>query len=69
MAKNTQKNALPCNRAARKEYEKRNFKRQTILFKNEELFSIEQYCLENNVPKNTFFREACMQHLENLLNK
>lgn len=56
-----EKNALPCNKKARKEYEKRNYKRQTILFKIAELEDINAYCLENNIPKNTFFRNVCME--------
>lgn len=55
-----EKNAMPCNRRARKEYEKRNYKRQTVLFKIEELEEIYSYCAKNNIPKNTFFRDACM---------
>ena len=56
-----EKNALPCNKKARKEYEKRNYKRQTILFKIAELEDINAYCSENNIPKNTFFRNVCME--------
>lgn len=55
-----EKNQMECNKKARKEYEKKNYKRQTILFKITELEDIEAYCEENNIPKNTFFREACM---------
>lgn len=58
---NREKNAMPCNKKARKEYEKRNYKRQTVLFKITELEEIDRYCMENNIPKNTFFREACME--------
>jgi len=55
-----EKNQMECNKKARKEYEKKNYKRQTVLFKITELEDIEAYCEENNIPKNTFFREACM---------
>ena len=55
-----EKNQMDCNKKARKEYEKKNYKRQTVLFKITELEDIEAYCEENNIPKNTFFREACM---------
>ena len=58
-----EKNQMECNKKARKEYEKRNYKRQTVLFKITELEDIEAYCEENNIPKNTFFREACMKHI------
>lgn len=58
-----EKNQMECNKKARKEYEKRNYKRQTILFKITELEDIEKYCKENNIPKNTFLREACMQYI------
>lgn len=58
---NREKNAMPCNKKARKEYEKRNYKRQTVLFKITELEEIDRYCTKNNIPKNTFFREACME--------
>lgn len=55
-----EKNQMECNKKARKEYEKKNYKRQTVLFKITELEDIEAYCEENNIPKNTFFRKACM---------
>ena len=55
-----EKNQLECNKRARKEYEKRNYKRQTIVFKITELEDIEAYCEKHGIPKNTFFREACM---------
>lgn len=60
MAKNTQKNQLPCNKEARRKYKERNFKYQTVCFKIEELEAINSYCMKNNIPKNTFFREACI---------
>ena len=60
MAKNTQKNRLECNKRARQRYKERNFKYQSVCFKIEELEEIEKYCMENNIPKNTFFREATM---------
>lgn len=55
-----EKNQMECNKKARKEYEKKNYKRQTVLFKITELEDIEAYCEGKNIPKNTFFREACM---------
>lgn len=61
MAKNTQKNSLPCNKEARQRYKEKNFKYQTVCFKISELEAIEAYCIENNIPKNTFFREVCME--------
>lgn len=60
MAKNTEKNRLPANVKARKEYEKRNYKRQTVLFKNAEMEEIESYCKKNETPKNTLLRKATM---------
>lgn len=60
MAKNTRKNQLECNKQARQRYKERNFKYQTVCFKIEELDAINSYCMENNIPKNTFFREATM---------
>ena len=60
MAKNTRKNQLECNKEARKRYKERNFKYQSICFKKEELEEIEKYCAEHDLPKNTFFRETCM---------
>ena len=61
MAKNTQKNQLESNKKARKKYTEKNFKYQTICFKNEEIEEINAYCKEQGIPKNTFFREACMR--------
>lgn len=61
MAKNTQKNQLESNKKARKKYTEKNFKYQTICFKNEEIEEINAYCKEQGIPKNTFFREVCMR--------
>ena len=63
MAKNTNKNALPCNKEARKRYNKANFKYQTVLFKITELEDIEEYCKNNDIPKNTLLRKAVMQFI------
>ena len=61
MAKNTTKNQMECNKKARQVYKEKNFKYQTVCFKISELEAINSYCMENNIAKNTFFREACMQ--------
>lgn len=63
MAKNTRKNQLECNKEARKRYNKENFKYQSVCFKIEELEEINAYCEKYGIPKNTFFREACMTHI------
>lgn len=63
MAKNTAKNALPCNKEARKRYTKTNFKYQSVCFKITELEAIETYCKSNGIPKNTLLREAAMQYI------
>lgn len=63
MAKNTEKNSLPVNKAARKKYDKKHFKYQTVSFKIEELEDIESYCKEHDIPKNTLIRQACMQRI------
>lgn len=60
MGKNTEKNRLEVNKAARKKYDAKHFKYQTVSFKITELEDIEKYCKENNIPKNTLIREACM---------
>lgn len=60
MAKNTQKNQSDSNKKARKKYNDKNFKYQTVCFKIEEIEEINVYCEKNGIPKNTFFREACM---------
>lgn len=60
---NREKNRLECNKRARKEYERKNYKRQTVLFKITELEDIEEYCKENNIPKNTLLRKACMAYI------
>lgn len=57
------KNSLPCNRQARKEYEKRNYKRWTVLFKIAEMEEIETHCKKYGIPKNTLFREAVMYYI------
>jgi hypothetical protein len=61
MAKNTQKNQLESNKKARKKYTEKNFKYQTVCFKNEEIEEINAYCEKYGMAKNTFFREACMR--------
>lgn len=58
-----EKNQMECNKKARKEYEKRNYKRQTVLFKITELEDIELYCKENNIAKNTLLRSAAMKYI------
>lgn len=63
MAKNTQKNQLECNKQARKRYTEKNFKYQTVCFKNEEIEAINAYCEKHGIPKNTFFREACTAYM------
>ena len=60
---NREKNQLESNKRARKEYERRNYKRQTVLFKITELEDIEEYCKENGIPKNTLIRQACIQRI------
>ena len=60
MAKNTEKNQLESNRKARKKYTEKNFKYQTVCFKIEEIEEINAYCERHGIPKNTFFRESCM---------
>lgn len=55
-----EKNQLECNKAARKRYNKSNYKYQSICFKNEELDAINAYCERNNIQKNTLLREAAM---------
>ena len=58
-----EKNRMECNKKARKRYNDKNFKYQTVCFKIEEIEEINAYCDRNNIPKNTFFREACMQYM------
>ena len=61
MAKtNKERNAMESNRKARKKYTEKNFKYQTVCFKNEEIEEINAYCEKHGIAKNTFFREACM---------
>ena len=56
-----EKNQMECNKEARKRYDKKNFKYQTVSFKVTELEEIEAYCKENNVAKNTLLRMAAME--------
>lgn len=61
MAKtNKERNAMECNKKARKRYNEKNFKYQTVCFKIEEIEEINAYCEKHGIAKNTFFREACM---------
>lgn len=63
MAKNTQKNQLESNKQARKKYNDKNFKYQTVCFKIEEIEEINKYCEENKIPKNTLLRKSAMQYI------
>lgn len=63
MAKNTKKNQAEYNKEARKRYTEKNFKYQTVCFKNEEIEAINTYCKENEIPKNTLLRKAVMQYI------
>lgn len=56
-----EKNRMECNKKARKKYTEKNFKYQTVCFKIEEIEEINAYCERHGIPKNTFFREACMK--------
>lgn len=63
MAKNTAKNQLECNKRARAEYKKKNFKYQSVCFKIEELDKINAYCKNFDIPKNTLLRKAVMEYI------
>lgn len=64
MARNLkEKNALQCNKDARKRYNDKNFKYQTVSFKISEIEEINAYCKENNIPKNTLLRKAAMEYI------
>lgn len=58
-----EKNALQCNKDARKRYNDKNFKYQTVSFKISEIEEINAYCKENNIPKNTLLRKAAMEYI------
>lgn len=58
---------MQCNREARKRYNEKNFKYQTVCFKNAELEAINTYCKENGIPKNTLFRKAIMEYIGQLI--
>lgn len=55
-----ERNQMDCNKRAREKYKKKNFKYQSVCFKIAEIDAIDAYCAENNIPKNTFFREVTM---------
>lgn len=63
MAKNTKKNQLECNKEARKKYNEKNFKYQTVCFKKEEIEDINAYCKDNGIAKNTLLRQAVMEYI------
>ena len=54
---------MECNKRARKKYTEKNFKYQTVCFKITELEEIEKYCKENDIPKNTLFRQSAMEFI------
>ena len=54
------KNQKDYNKRARKKYDSANYKHYSIKFKVSEMEEIEKYCKENNIPKNTFFRQVVM---------
>lgn len=59
----SEKNRMECNKEARKRYDKKNFKYQTVSFKIKELEEIDKYCKENNIPKNTLLRKSAMEYI------
>lgn len=63
-----EKNQMECNKEARKRYRQKNFKYQTVSFKITELEDIEEYCKENNIPKNTLLRRAAMEYIGKSIN-
>ena len=58
-----EKNQMECNKKARKKYNEKNFKYQTVCMKITELEEIEAYCKENGIAKNTLFRKATMEYI------
>lgn len=58
-----EKNRMECNVEARKRYNAKNFKHQSVCFKISELEDIEAYCKENNIAKNTLLRKAAMKYI------
>ena len=50
---------------AKKEYEKKKFKYQNVCFKIEEIETIDLYCKENNIARNTLIRNATMNYINN----
>lgn len=58
-----EKNQMECNRKARKEYNKKNYKYQNVCFKIEELEAINAYCETWDIPKNTLLRQAVMEYI------
>ena len=58
-----ERNQMESSKKARKKYDKKNFKYQTVLFKISELEDIEAYCKENEMAKNTLFRKATMEYI------
>lgn len=58
-----ERNQMECNKRARKKYTEKNFKYQTVCFKIVELEEIEKYCKENNIAKNTLFRQSAMEFI------
>ena len=63
-----EKNQMECNKRARKKYTEKNFKYQSICFKNEEIEAINAYCEKHGIPKNTFFHETCMEAIGKPIN-
>ncbi len=52
----------------KKEYEKKTFKHQNVVFKIEEMEEIEAYLKEKGIAKNTFIRQAVMQAIGKPIN-
>ena len=63
MAKNTEKNALECNKRAREKYIAENYTRVTVRFRNEEMEELNAYCEKHGLSKNGLIRAACMDHI------
>lgn len=58
-----ERNQMECNKVARKKYNAKNYKNQTVCFKIAEVEDVEKYCTENGIAKNTLFRQAVMQYI------
>lgn len=59
-----EKNQMECNKRARQKYDKKTYKYQTLKLKIAEHEELDRFCKENNIPKNSFIKNAIFENMK-----